>query len=211
MSALVLPAEDLQPIDWGKIDCAIFDWLDVLLKMDRRIIDEKLGEAQPSYPYLSLLRSSEIDVGGVDENRQRTLDVDGKILGEDITAGPAFENESITYQPVNFTLSIQAHVDLDNGARDPNTDAFAMLSKAKRSIGQQSVVDQLSVGGLSVVDTLEVVNLNEVVNGKWISRAGLDVVFSTASVMSEKVGFFDKVEIESIPLGITPPILIDAS
>ena len=44
-----------------------------------------------------------------------------------------------------------------------------------------------------------------------VDHPAIDVIFRTASVMAETVDFFDKVELESVPLGVTPPVLVDAS
>jgi hypothetical protein len=210
-SATTPPPADLQPCDWVTVDAALYDWVNKELSLRDRIIWERRGEKRPEYPYVSLFRDSEVDQGAMDEQRRRSLDAAGLIVGIDAGAGDPVENEVLNYQPVQFTLTLQAHTTAEAGAADANTDAFAMLSKARRTLGRRDVVETLEAAGLSVVSHESVVDLSEVVNGEWLSRAALDVVFGTASVMSSKVGFIDKVEVTFPLLGDLSPFLIDAS
>ena len=208
MTSLVLPDDDKLPVDWGAVDDACYDWLNDLLSMDDRIIWNNQKVAQPAYPYLSLLRNSEVDEGGADEKRNRTLDADGNVLSPGDAAAP-FENEEIAYQPVKWTLSIQAHADPDGGGNDPNADPMKLLSKAKRSLGLTSINAAFHAVGFSLVQPLDVLDVSVNINGQWIRRASLDVFFRTASVMSEKVGFIDKAQIVSTQFNVD--VTVDAS
>lgn len=205
-SALVLPEADLQPVDWKTVDNATYDWLNVLLEMRERIIWENQKVAQPDYPYLSLLRNPENDTG-LDETRTRTVDTDGKILGIDPGAGSATGNESITYQPINWTLTVQAHVDPATGGNNSGCNAMSMLGKAKRSLGQGSTIDKFGAAGVSIIRPISLTDTSVEVNGEWISKASLDVLFGTASVMSEAQEFISKVSMDVLGVDLT----VDAS
>lgn len=209
MSSATALAVELQPTDWDTIDDALYDWLNVALAMDNRIIWEQLNEPQPAYPYLSLLRSTGIDEGGADEERTETVDANDEPIPAGDTVTVAVRNRTINYQPVTFTFTIQAHVDLDEGARSASTNAVALLSKAKRSLGKQTVIDVLQVARLAVVEKLNVLDTSVKVNGEWISRASLDVIFRTSSATSEFVDFIEQVQLVSTDLGIDR--IVDAS
>ncbi len=212
MTALVLPAEELQPVDWRTIDDACVAWLEAVMGSriaSGDIIWENQKVAQPPYPYLSLLRDTEIDEGGADEIRRRTIDADGKILGVDPTAGAAATNEEIAYQPIVWTLTIQAHADPDGGGNDPGCNPMQLLGRVKRSLGQTTTIDRLRAAGMSIVDKSQLTDLSLVINGNWTSRASFDVSLRTASVMVEEIGFIDKVQVSSAPLGVD--FTVDAS
>lgn len=208
MTSFIAPLPDVQPICWADIECALYDWLNDTLEMENRIIWENQSIPQPAYPYLSLLNNTEVDVG-MDERRVRTVDADGKILGVDPSAGAAFENEVAAHQSVDWTFTVQAHVDPDCNSNDPGASAMAILSKAKRSLGLRSVKDQLSLAGISVLRKLAILDTSLVVNGRRIQRATMDVLLSTASVLTDRVEFVDKVQIENPTLGVSQ--LVDAS
>ena len=208
MTSFTLP--DIEPIDWAVVEDAIHDWLVEELDEinDGRVIWSNQSVAQPPYPYISLLRNNEVDLG-IDEKRQRTLDDQGKVVGEEPTAGDAFENQEIIYQPIDWTLSIDAHVDVQSGGNDPNCNAMAILGKAKRSLGKTSVNNQLWDAGVAVARVLALVDTSAVVNTVWVSRARLDILVHSTSVASEKQPFIEKVRIVSQPLGVD--FTVDAS
>lgn len=200
-------APDLQPVDWKTVDDTVYDWLNELLEMDDRIIWEDLDEPQPAYPYLSLLRNSL--VGTRKEQRVRSLDANGNPIPPGSLATPV-ENEVQSYEPIQFTITITAHVGLDQGGRDPNCDPVKMLSKAKASLGLQSTVDAFGTSGLSIVDDQDVVDTSVVVNAEWVRKATLDVILRTASVLSQRQqGFYEKVELKSTQFGVDT--IVDAS
>lgn len=212
MTTLVLPAEELQPVDWLTIDDACVAWLEDVLGarvQSGGVIWERQNAPQPPYPYLSLLRDTEIDEGGADEIRRRTVDADGKILGVDPTAGVADANEEIAYQPIVWNLTIQAHADPDGGGNDPGCNPMQLLGRVKRSLGQTTTIDRFRVAGVSIVDKSQLTDLSLVINGNWTSRASFDVSLRTASVMAEKIGFIDKVQVTSPAFGVD--FTVDAS
>lgn len=213
---IVSPTEpveaDLQPVDWQAVDNRVYDWLNYVLDMNDRIIWENLNEPQPSYPYLSLLRNTQTGPG--EEERVRTLDANGDPIPAGGTATPA-RNEYQSYEPIEFTLAITAHVSLDAGGRRPGCDAMKMLSRAKASLGLRSIVDFFRPSGLSIVRPMNVVDTSVVVNAEWVRKATLDVIFGTASVYSalpasiDDSGFIDKVQLVSSQFGVDT--IVDAS
>lgn len=203
---LVLPQADLQPVDWTTVDDAIFYWATQKLSLEG--IWENQNAPQPAYPYLSLLRQGEVDEGGIDETRQRSLDVNGVPA---VDPEDAYENEEILYQSIQFAVTIQAHVDFDAGATDPSCDAKRLLGILKRSLYQTSTIRHFKTAGLSIIAPQDVQDLSLVINGDWVSRAALDVTFRTASVMTERVGFIEQVQLESDLLGDQSPLVVDAS
>lgn len=193
--------EDLQPVNWKVVDDAIYDWLNEQLGMRDRIVWENLNEPSPDrYPYLSLLRSSIVSAGGVEEI-WRTIDLD-----EEQTMDPGTQesviNEHIVRDQASFTLSISAYVDRDSDMHDPMRNAIALLSKAKMSLGLNTVRDTLSLAGLSIIDDLTVTDTSIVINGDFVSRATLDIIFGVESSMTERIGFLDKVEVISEDYGV---------
>jgi hypothetical protein len=196
----------MQPVDWASIDDAVFCW--AVEKLGMAGVWENQNIPQPDYPYLSFLRGGETDDGGIDEIRQRTLDANGNEIPPGSSAVPV-ENEEITYQPITFPITIQAHVNFESGATEPFGEAKRRLGILKRSVYQTTTTQLFSDAGLGVVSVEPVVDLSLVVNGEWLSRAALDVIFRTASIVSERVGFIEKVELKSEQLGIDT--IVDAS
>lgn len=187
-------AEHLQPICWNTIECAIYDW--VTGKVGWEAIWEDQNLPAPDYPYLSLKRSAVRREGGKPEIRTST-DL-GRPLGEEI--------ELLATSPVQFTLTVQAFMDEASGANDPNVNSVQTATKLQASLGQLSVQSQLFQAGLSIIEELPVQDISEVVNGEFLNRAAFDVRFRTASVMTERTGFIEKVEVESTELGIGPEV-----
>lgn len=191
-------AEQLQPICWQTIDDAIYDWVTGKVNLDAIWEDQNLPE--PAYPYLSLRRSGFRKEGGKPEVRTST-DLN-RPLGEEI--------ELLTTSPGEFTLSVKAFVDEDNGANEPNRNAVQYCSKLQASLGQLSVQSHLREAGLAIIEELEVKDISLVENGEFLNRAIFEVRLRATSVMTERTGFIEKVEVESTELGIGPEVF-DAS
>jgi len=207
-SPTVAVAPELQPVDWKKADNAVSDWINSAITLQGGVVWEPFTASQPEYPYVSLFRSTIVSEGGVKEDRWRTLDVDGNVVVEGSALIP-FDNEQQSYDPVKFTVSATAHMDLDAGGRDPSCDSMFLMSRAKAFLGLRSIVDAFTASGLSIVEDLDVFDTSVVINAQWVRKATLDVIFRTASVITEKVGFFDKVHLKSDSLDIDT--IVDAS
>lgn len=208
MTSLVTPVSDAQPVDWVSVEAACFDWISDLLEINGRVVWHNQKVPQPAYPYVSLLRTSEVDAG-LDEERYRTLDANDRVVGVDPGAGPPVTSETIVYQPITWTLTVHVHTDPRASGNDPNCDAMKFASKIKRSLGLRSVIDRLYDAGISVIRPLLLADTSVVVAGEWESRATLDISMCTASVLTERTEFIEKVEIQSDQLGVD--LLVDAS
>lgn len=214
MTALVLPDADLQPIDWRTINRALIDWIkENVSAVNERVRWENQNIPQPSrkkleFPYITMLRTSVVDEGGIAETRTRTLDASGEIVTPTNGLTPE-ENEEIALEPVIINLSVSAHVDAKAGANDPGCDAMALLGRAQRSLNLTSVNEKLKAAFLSVVDEGSIIDTSVVINGEWQSKATLDAIFRTGSALAEKIGFIDKTQIVSIDFGIDT--IVDAS
>ena len=189
-------------IDWKAIEQAIVrDWaasrFPTLDKVHFQWADQDL--AQPPYPYLSFRRDSIVRTGAKDEVRTST-DL-SQPQGQEI----ALETTGIR----EFTLTINAFVDEEAGANDPNCDALFMLTLLQISLSQLSSQEIFCLAGLSVIEELAIVNLSQVVNGVFVSRAAMDVRFRTVFSNIERTGYIDTVEIASVPCD--PPSLSDVS
>lgn len=193
-------ATSLQPVDWNTIECCLHDWVTDKLSFDTdRVIWEDQNITQPRFPYISMKRISTVKEGGVDETRATT----------DLAQDAGEEIELLTTGPIAFTLTVQAHIDEQWGANKPGGNATFLLSKLRASLGQRSVCDAFTACGLSVIEELAINDISLVFNGQFINRASMDVRLRTASVMTERVGYIDKVDIESTDLGID--FTVDAS
>ena len=218
MTALVLPDTDIQPIDWATINRALIDWIkETVPAVRERVRWENQNIAQPSkkkleFPYITMLRTSVVDEGGVAETRTQTLDANGDVVTATNGLTPD-ESEQISVEPVLINLAVSAHVDAKAGANDPSCDAMALLSRAKRALDVGSVVEKLSVACLSVVDEGSIIDTSVVVNGEWQSKATLDVVFRTGSALSskaissEKLSFIDNITL--VPTGFPVDPIVD--
>lgn len=203
---LTPPSQERQPIDWEIVESALYDWLNQSLELDDHIIFSDQNVPQPEYPYATLKRISEIEEGGDSEVRYRTLDIDGN---EVVDPADAYKNQAIFYESILLTFSVQFYVDARSGANDPISNAMALASKAKRALSLNSIQEILTAGGLSVVNEGTINDTSVVVNGEWVSRASMDVVFRTASVMTEEVDIIEKVNVKSNALGVD--LTIDGS
>lgn len=184
-------------IDWAAIQCAVFDWVN--LSFDGETTDVSLNRnqiiwkdqniPQPAYPYVTLKKDSVIRSGARDEIRTST----------DL-AQPQGQEVALTTNGVReFTLEIQAFVDEQAGANNPNCDAMYMISILQGSLSQQMTQEGFCLAGLSIIEELAVTDLSEVVNGRFISRASMDVRFRTTFTCVERTGFIDVANIKSVP------------
>ena len=85
------------------------------------------------------------------------------------------------------------------GGDDPNCNAMYMMSVMQMSLSQLSTQEIFCLAGLSVVEELAVVNLSQVVNTEFVSRAAMDVRMRVCFTCVERTGYIDTVEISSVP------------
>jgi hypothetical protein len=181
------PPAERQPIDWEEIRKAIEEWLSKLVFANQPtdVIWEDQGTPRPALPYLSLKRTAGPSrLGSVDETRE----------GQDLTQPLGKEIEIQKLGPRAFTLTIQAHT---AQPLSMDLDAFAILSKIEASLDQDETLEIFDDAGLSKVGVEGIVDLSQVENSDWISRAALDIRFNTMSVITKRTGYIDKVQVSS--------------
>ena len=180
-------------IDWKAIETAIVDWAaGKLPEIDERnqLVWADQNLAQAPYPYLLFKRDSVIRSGSQDEVRDST----------DLTQPLGKEIALDTRGVREFTLTINAFVDEETGANDPNCDAVALLSTLQLSLSELSTQEIFCLAGLAVIEELAITDLSEVVNATFISRASMDVRLRSIFSSIERTGFIDTVEISSVPV-----------
>lgn len=178
-------------VEWKPIEKALFDWiLRVFPDLPRNHIQwEDQNLAQPVYPYVTLRKSTLISIGAPDELRQTT----------DLAA-PAGEEVSMeTISVREFTLFINAHVDEESGAKDPDADAFWMMTRLQTSLSQMSTRELFQLAGISTIEDLGIDNLSQTQNGVFFSKANMDIRFRVCFSEVEKAGYIDSANIKSVP------------
>ena len=191
-------------IDWKTIECAIIDWASgKLSQLDAKTqfqwADQNIP--QPPYPYLTFRRDSVLRTSAKDEVRDST----------DLTRPKGEEIALETVGVREFTLTINCFVDEEAGSNDPNCDAIALLTLLQVSLSQNSAQEIFCLAGLAVIEELAVVNLSQVVNADFKSRAAMDIRFRTTFSCIEFVGYIDTVEIKSVPCNPEDPSGNDVS
>ncbi len=115
-------------------------------------------------------------------------------------AQPAGEEISLeTISVREFTLFINAHVDDDSGAKDPDADAFWMMTKLQTSLSQNGTRERFDLAGISTIEDLGVDNLSQTQNGVFFSKANMDVRFRVCFSEVEKRGYIDSANVKSVP------------
>lgn len=201
MTALIaIPSIEHQPIDWKVIEDGIFDMVVAALDLsDEQVIWGNQDIPQPGYPYVSMLKIA--GPSGEYDGRPEVRVEDTADAGE--------ESRQISYMPVLFTVSFSAHVDEKAGAYDPRLNAIHMMSKLQASLTLLSVQTALAQSGLSWVRDEGVLDTSVEANATWLSRATLDVIFRTASVIEERDTIIEQVELT--PQAPGQKIIIDGS
>ena len=178
-------------IEWKPIDDALFDWvLRVFPTLGRPSVQwENQNLPQPAYPYVTFKKGSLVGNGSKDESRETT----------DLTA-PAGEEVSIeTVSVREFTLSVSAYVDESSGSKDPDCDAFWMMTRLQVSLSQLSTSEAFELVGISIVEDLGVDDLSQTQNGQFFSKANMDVRLRVCFSSIEKAGYIDSANVKSVP------------
>jgi hypothetical protein len=195
--------EDLQPVDWSTIEDAIYDWLTGGVSGFDEIVPEAIWEdqnvAQPDYPYATMKMIAQSKEGGRDEIRTTTLV--GQPLGREV--------EIMATGPIQMTISVSFNTDATTGGSSSGTRARSLAVKAQSSLGLPVVIDHLYGAGLSIIAEEGVSDTSLVINGEWLSRATLDVRFRTATQMTQRHGYIDKVHLESEDLDVDADLDVD--
>ena len=178
-------------IEWKSIEKVLFDWvLRVFPNLTKEAVqweDQNLPE--PIYPFVTLRKSTLVSIGAPDETRQ-TTDL-SQPRGEEVS----FETISVR----EFTLFMNAHVDEDSGAKDPDCDAFWMMTKLQTSLSQITTMENFELAGISTIEDLGVDNLSQTQNGEFFSKANMDVRLRVCFSEIDKRGYIDSANVKSVP------------
>jgi hypothetical protein len=161
-------------IQWRLIYKLIVDWLEASTGLERsHIIKGRQNANHPVYPAATFTLLNGPTMIGQDDARVVT------------TTGTGAAERAITrYQgPRKFTLSIMIEVGPDGDDNsDPDCDAVALMSAALAYLHTDAARDPFNSFGLALVRANPVIDLSEVLNGEFVSRAAMDVDFATNSV-----------------------------
>lgn len=178
-------------LEWKPIDDALFNWvLRVFPDLSRASVQwENQNLPQPIYPFVTFNKGTLIGNGSQDETRE-TTDL-AKPAGEEV----ALETVSVR----EFTLAINAHVDEESGSKDPDCDAFWMMTKLQVSLSQLSTEEAFELAGISIVEDLGVTDLSQTQNGVFFSKASMDVRLRICFSSVERTGYIDSANVQSMP------------
>jgi len=179
--------EAVAMIDWGLVEEAITNWANAKSRDGVSVIWADQNLPEQAYPYITLKRNSVIIDSLIPETAW-TFD----------PLAPNGEQITITHsESAKFTLSIKASTDEANGSNDPNCDAIAILSNLVGSLRTQAAKTILCAANLVVVENHAINDLSLVVSAERISRANVDIVFRTTSIVTEKETYIETVRVKS--------------
>lgn len=115
------------------------------------------------------------------------------------------ETEELVTGPRVLTYQIAFHV---AGAEVTSAGAMMLAEKARTSLGQSSVLEQLRTAGLAVIREIGVNDAGLVINGEWLDRAVLDVQFRATVNMASYTGFIASVEINDEVVALSDEDLV---
>lgn len=177
-------------LPWKQYEIAIKSWVKNVLGIDGYWEQQNVTEKR--YPEITLARlNGPIGAGGYNDFQTVTIDT---VTKERVTTSEGHRE---------FTLTVKAATPRDY---DTERDAVSLLSTLGSSIKLDSVHDLFEANAMAAVQVYGVVDISQVVNGEWISRASMDVRFRVASQIVERVPYFVKVQITS-----TQPAAVDTT
>ncbi len=175
-------------IRWRLIYKLIVDWLEASTLLPRdHIIKGRQNALHPVYPSATFNLLSGPTRIGMDDAQV------------DTTEGGVGTETGVrtTYQgPRLFTVSVLIEIGPDDDDNsNPDCDAIALMTAAQAALRTITIRDLFNSFGLALVRTGPVLDLSEELNGEFVSRASMDVDFSTESVFTEPnaFSFVDKV------------------
>lgn len=176
------------PYDRRAIQDAFIDW--IAAAVDLSCIWTRQNGPQPALPYLTL------ELGNFRSIGQDETSIDGEPEAP-IVEGAEVEllSRGLRY----FVLSINAYAKT-HGTEDVD-DAQMILDKVRASLGMDTYLVPLRAAGIAISSIGLIQNLDFVLADKFRSRAQMDVTVCVASNAVERVGYIEKVQINSEVLG----------
>ena len=184
------------------IECGLVEWVaDILRLSEEQVYFEDQNIPEPCYPFVTMDLSTLRDVSPSPERRTRY------VVGQDQGA----EIEERTIQQHELVVPVSVHT--DRKQQTAKTTAMSLAAKLRASLGTRTTVDALKEKGLSVIRREPTINTSMVVNGEWAPRATFDVVFGIPSVMVERTGYIETVQVTGTvdPNAIAVEVTVDAS
>lgn len=180
----------LAPIDMEAFEDAVHAWFadSILITAVWR----NMAAPQPPYPYGSLLITSG-PIPVAPQWEQRTATDRNRPLGQEV--------EVEVCVPCAFVVSCQVYVG-QPCARNPDKKATFYLNAAQSRLSLPSVLQQLRDAGVAVVRPGPVLNIDELIEDAWVSRASMDVTFGATLSLREYTGYIERVHAKSESLGI---------
>lgn len=171
-------------MDWATIQNALIAWFAAASGLTT--IWANQNAPQPAYPYAVLNIISGPVVLGIDETRA-TVDA--------ADPPPPAGQEIIleTCGPRELTVSCQV---LSSSDTPPN-DARSLLTAAQAALRQIGMTEALNAAGLGVQQADAVMSIPNIANGRWLSRAAMDVRFNAWSSVTERTGYIQTTEAQA--------------
>lgn len=168
-----------EAIRWRLIWKLIVDWIEESTFLPRdHIIKGRQNANHPIYPAATFNLISGPHRRGIDDAQ----------VDSSVGTGAA-EKVRTQYQgPRPFTVSILMEVGPEDDANsNPDCDANALMTAALADLRSITRREQTNRFGLALVRTNPVLDISEVLNGEFVSRASMDVEFSTQSVFVDPI------------------------
>ncbi len=103
--------------------------------------------------------------------------------------------------PCQFTVSCQTYVGQPDG-KNPQVNARYYINRALGDLQKFSVLTDLHAAGVGLVRTGGILNISEVIEDAYVSRANTDVTFGATLSIEEYIGYIEKIHAISTELGI---------
>lgn len=107
----------------------------------------------------------------------------------------------------DMTISCQVYVSSPD-VTDPTKHSRALMTAAQASLGLPSELARFQGVGLAIIEEGDVLNIDELIEDAFVSRANMDVRFGLASNLSERTGFIQATEISS-DMGLPASLELD--
>lgn len=180
----------LSPIDMEGFENAVHAWFEDAIGIVA--VWRDMSAPQPPYPYGSLLLTTG-PTPAAPQWEQRTAYGLNRVLGKEVEVEVCI--------PCSFVVSCQVYVG-QPCARYPGRKASTYLNAAQSSLSLPSVLEALRLAGIAVIRPGAVLNIDELIEDAWISRASMDITFGATLSLKEYTGYIERVHAKSESLGI---------
>ena len=171
---------------WESIRCGLYEWL--LECSDSRFDDCNISffdQALPvsEYPFIKI---------GIDSINS---DNPSKTYNTDMTRAEGEEIEVTTSYLKYFTVRIECSTDESSGSSTHSCNSLSTLDSISDSMRTFKAKSIFCKYGLSAIELLDITDISLFLNSKAISRASMDIRFSSFSSCSEFIGYIGSVRL----------------